>query len=136
MMDPKTLIATGVGVLVSALLKAWPWLRKKWDKLHYKAAILFAFHVGGGLVIWLLSCKAGFKYPFDVQCSYQGAVDWGWTGTVAFASNQATYLVGDGVEKGVQAWQTSRKGPLKLIYGCRQWLRSTISRLSRGSGTT
>lgn len=77
------------GVVTSLALEL-PFIKKRWHKQQFKAAVLFFSYMLSSLAAWLVNCQTPLE--LGVPCDYQGIAELGWTGAVAFAGSQGAYF--------------------------------------------
>lgn len=104
-MTTQDAISSVVGVLVSLFLHI-PLVRRWWNKKRGKVLLLLGFHIGSALAIWAIACLVGIDTGLVVECNTNGLARLGWTGTLGFVSNQATYgLTEYGIPAAQQAYR-------------------------------
>lgn len=90
-MSAQQAISAFVGAALSILLQTVPHLKQWWADQRGKVLILLTLHVGGAVGLWLVACKLGISTGLPIACNLQGLANLGWTGTMGFVGNQATY---------------------------------------------
>lgn len=100
-------IAFAAGILTSLALEFVPFLKKRWHKQQFKAGVLFLSYMLVSLGAWLINCHTTVNIA--VPCDYQGIIEIGWTGAVAFAGSQGAYFTGQTAPKVVRYMAQSLK---------------------------